>query len=195
MNKEKQPPGLMLYFADIRPALQMLTDEQIGRIFRAVMNYAENGERPQIEGIESLVFAMLTPKIDRDRETYGKKLLHANYMAYCRKFRDSGQDEKEKLTEEQWIQLQESNCQTSTSDYQTSTSNYQTSTSDYQSPIAPAPAPTPAPTPAPATLNSFAHAFASPGGCKGDESAPAPDMEEQKRDMREYFEKLGVYGN
>lgn len=70
MADKAKRPGVMLYFDDIKPAINRMDDEQCGRLLRAIVSYAETGEKPEIDGMEGLVFDMLIPKIDRDGERY-----------------------------------------------------------------------------------------------------------------------------
>ena len=51
-----------------------LSDQELGRLFRSLMQYSETGERPEIEGRESIAFDFIADDIDRTK---------ANYIARC----------------------------------------------------------------------------------------------------------------
>lgn len=89
-NKSKRP-GVMLYFADIKPALNRMNDEQCGRLLRAIISYAEDGEKPELDGIEALVFDLMVPKIDRDDERYEESREQRQYAVYVRKKKKYGE--------------------------------------------------------------------------------------------------------
>lgn len=79
-------PGVMIYF-DIRPMLAHLTLEQQGLLLQAILTYAEDGCLPSFSGNPylSMAWAIMQPRIDRDRETYQEKCEKARYAASCRK--------------------------------------------------------------------------------------------------------------
>jgi len=62
--------GFVAYIDDIA-AMKDMSDEQIGKVFRALAEYTATGRMPQTEDITSQVVAgILSAKIDRDRQTY-----------------------------------------------------------------------------------------------------------------------------
>lgn len=95
----KQKPGVMVYFDDIRPSLSMLDDARLGKLFRSIVEYAEDGVIPELDDMGKLAFEMLRPKIDRDGLKYEEKRLHSLFMVYCRQMKEIGQ---EPLTETEW---------------------------------------------------------------------------------------------
>lgn len=56
-------------FADSSATIDLLSDAEAGRLFKAVMHYA-NGQIDELPGQERLVFAMLKTQIDRDTASY-----------------------------------------------------------------------------------------------------------------------------
>lgn len=58
-----------------------LTDEELGRLFRALMKYSETGERETLGGLESIAFDFIADDIDRAKAAYAEK---------CRKNRENG---------------------------------------------------------------------------------------------------------
>ena len=50
--------------------LEELSDEEAGRLFRAMKEYAENGEEPHLAGNERFLWPTFAQKIDKDRAAY-----------------------------------------------------------------------------------------------------------------------------
>ena len=101
MNERKQRPGVMLYYDTLGPALGRLTDEQCGQLLRGIIEYAQTGALPDLDGMTGLAFDLLRPGIDRDGESYEKKWLHSKYMAYCRTAKERGETP---IEEDEYIQ-------------------------------------------------------------------------------------------
>lgn len=72
--------SLILYF-DIREPIGLLDDEECGQLFRAVLDYAENGTLPNFEGALQMAFAFIKKAIDRDT---------AKWEDTCRKRSEAG---------------------------------------------------------------------------------------------------------
>lgn len=49
---------------------EKLTDQELGRLFRALMTYSETGERQELAGRESIAFDFIADDIDRAKENY-----------------------------------------------------------------------------------------------------------------------------
>lgn len=76
-------PGVMIYF-DLRPCLKRLNLEEKGRLFEAILDYAEDGVIPELDGICGVAWDFLRPRIDRDSSSYEKSCVKKRYAAYCR---------------------------------------------------------------------------------------------------------------
>lgn len=63
-----------LIYIDIRKNLELLSDDEAGKVFKAIVEYADIGRLPQF-GDRSLqvFFNTITDQIDRDREKYEKR--------------------------------------------------------------------------------------------------------------------------
>ena len=61
-----------LHFDFLETAEEM-SDEEAGRLFKAVLHYAATNEQPRLSGPERLVFSMPRAQIDRDRGKYEAK--------------------------------------------------------------------------------------------------------------------------
>ena len=82
-------PGFMLYF-EVLPALDILNDEEAGRLFRALIAYGQYGEVRDLSGSEAVAFQMLRGRMDRDAEAYREKCRKNTYNAYVRLSKQRG---------------------------------------------------------------------------------------------------------
>lgn len=62
-------PGVMLYF-EIRPCLERLTMEEQGQLFRAILDYGEEGIEPNFDYMLGIAWDFIKPRLERDRERY-----------------------------------------------------------------------------------------------------------------------------
>ncbi len=60
-------------FHSYREKLAALTDEQVGRVFRAALIYSETGELPELPPLESLAFGFIRYDIDQTQEEYERR--------------------------------------------------------------------------------------------------------------------------
>lgn len=58
---------------DYLKKISKLTDEQVGRLFRACMEYHATGTAPALDGIESLAFDFIREDIDSAEKAYAEK--------------------------------------------------------------------------------------------------------------------------
>lgn len=70
MAAEKK--SFVLYH-DIRVPLELLTDEQRGKLFIALLNYSEYGDLPDFDGALLMAFAFIRMSLDRDAEAWAEK--------------------------------------------------------------------------------------------------------------------------
>ena len=89
--KQKERPGVMLYFDDVRPVISRLDVAQCGVLLRSVMDYAQYGVVPELDPMTGLAFDMLVPKIDRDAERYEESREQRQYAGYVREKKRSGE--------------------------------------------------------------------------------------------------------
>ena len=67
-------PGFMIYF-DIEPAIEILNDAQLGKLFRAIVEYAHYGVIQDFDDpIIKMAWALTKPNLDRDQKSYEKKI-------------------------------------------------------------------------------------------------------------------------
>ena len=112
-------PGVMIYF-ETGQAIKGLDYETKGRLFEAIMEYAEHGTVPPMDGVLVAVWPFISSKIDRDAESYDKtvtKRKRAAYAkwwpAYAEKF---GLDSRDNDAKERWIDQQIANGANATSE-------------------------------------------------------------------------------
>ena len=90
-TRQKERPGVMLYFDAVRPAISRLDETQCGVLLRSVMDYAQYGVVPELDPMTGLAFDMLVPKIDRDAERYEESREQRQYAGYVREKKRSGE--------------------------------------------------------------------------------------------------------
>ena len=90
MSENKTKPGVIVYFDDIRPALNRLSDEQCGRLLRAMVDYAQYGITSELDSMTGMAFDMLMPKIDRDAVKYAEACEQRQYAVYVRESKKHG---------------------------------------------------------------------------------------------------------
>lgn len=90
-EKRRERPGVMLYFDDIRPAINRLDPGQSGALLRSILDYAQYGAVPELDPMTSLVFEMLMPKLDREAERYEESREQRQYAVYAREKKKTGE--------------------------------------------------------------------------------------------------------
>ena len=66
---ETQKRSFVLY-SDLKEPLQDLTDDQVGKLFRAVFDYVDTGTEPDFTGTLKLAFSFVRISLDRNLEKY-----------------------------------------------------------------------------------------------------------------------------
>ena len=157
---DKKQPGVMLY-SDIRPCLNRMSRQEQGELFVAILDYAQYGVVPELDGLLGVAWDFIQPRLDRDREKYGQTVSKRKYAAYVRDEKNQGNTP---LSFDDW-KAQEGSCDISDDQvmscdvmcHPTTTPNTNTNTST-------SPSTTTAPT---ATTTSAS--TATPTGCSRDE--------------------------
>ena len=62
-----------LIYLDYEEQFNLLTDEQVGQLMRAIIKYEKTGNVPELEGMLKMAFSFIKTQLDRDREKYNKK--------------------------------------------------------------------------------------------------------------------------
>lgn len=84
-------PGVMFYF-DIRPCIRRLSLEDKGQLFEAILDYAENGFEPELDGALGVAWDFIQPRIDRDSAQYEQKTEKNRYATFTRELKKQGHD-------------------------------------------------------------------------------------------------------
>jgi hypothetical protein len=90
----------MAYFDDWMPLLA-LDDASLAGLFRAAVRYVADGEVPDFDGINAILWGMIAPKLDRDGAAYFEKCRKARYSRY--RGLEKGQG-RTPLEYEEWIE-------------------------------------------------------------------------------------------
>ena len=102
-------PGVMIYF-ETGKAIKGLDYETKGRLFEAIMEYAENGTVPTMDGVLSAVWPFIANSIDRDAMSYEKTVSKRKRAAYSKWWadyaRENGLNPADKEAKEMWIDMQ-----------------------------------------------------------------------------------------
>ena len=68
----KEQKGFVVY-GDIEESLEELSDEQVAKLFRGMVNYFNTGKDPKFTGLLKLAFIPIRQQMDRDVDKYEKK--------------------------------------------------------------------------------------------------------------------------
>ncbi len=80
MSKSQDKKSFIMYL-DYEEQFNMLTDLELGKLIRAIIEYEKTKEIPKLDGIVKMAFSFIKGQLDRDREKYDEK---------CRKNRENG---------------------------------------------------------------------------------------------------------
>lgn len=102
-------PGVMFYF-DVRPCIKRLNLNEKGQLFEAILDYAESGIEPELDGALGIAWDFIQPRLDQDTERYGNKVLQKQYAAFVRELKKRGSvvisfDKWKKMTDVERDQL------------------------------------------------------------------------------------------
>lgn len=61
-------------FTDFAADIEYLSDAEAGRLFRAMMQYAETGTAPELRGNERMIWGTAKKNIDRQARSYSNKV-------------------------------------------------------------------------------------------------------------------------
>lgn len=79
-------PGIMLYF-DILEPIRVLPDAEKGRLLIAMLEYGRDGITPEFDGMLSLAWGFVRPKIDRDKENYDNQIMQKQFASFSREIK------------------------------------------------------------------------------------------------------------
>ena len=85
-------------FTDFLEVTEGLGDAGMGRLFRAMLRYAQDGTEPRLRGKEAVAWAVARQSIDREVHTYKAKVASAETARTCLKQKQS--DKKALISEQ-----------------------------------------------------------------------------------------------
>lgn len=59
-----------ILYADYIKHIAKLTDEEAGRLFKAIFNYVNSGEIPNLDGMAAMAFSFISNQLDNDLQKY-----------------------------------------------------------------------------------------------------------------------------
>lgn len=59
-----------LIYLDYEEQFNLLTDEQVGQLMRAIIKYEKTGEITELDGMTKMAFSFIKTQLDRDREKW-----------------------------------------------------------------------------------------------------------------------------
>ncbi len=62
-----------LIYLEYEEQFNLLSDEQLGQLMRAIMSYEKTGKEPQLDGMLKMAFSFIKTRLDKDREKYKSK--------------------------------------------------------------------------------------------------------------------------
>ena len=92
-------PGIMIYFDMLGP-IRVLSDEDKGRLFLAMLEYGQDGKVPKFDGMLALAWGFVKPKIDKDEEEYNMSVLRRQYATTCRERKRKGEPD---ISFDEWL--------------------------------------------------------------------------------------------
>lgn len=102
----KSRPGVMIYFETAK-AIKGLDYETKGRLFEAIMEYAEDGLVPSFDGVLAAVWPFVAERIERDAERYDSKVIQKKRASYAKWWKryaeENGLDVNDLELRERWI--------------------------------------------------------------------------------------------
>lgn len=62
-----------LIYIDYEEQFDLLTDEQLGQLMRAIVKYEKTGEIIKLDSATKMAFSFIKAQLDRDREKYNER--------------------------------------------------------------------------------------------------------------------------
>lgn len=94
MSENKRPPGVMLYFTEMRPIFALLSAEERGDLLLKIFDYAEYDKEPVLDSRLAAVWPFIRKMIDLDAAAYQKKCDQRKKAAQARWGREREAKEK-----------------------------------------------------------------------------------------------------
>jgi len=97
----EKKPGVMIYHDDFISYTEVLSLEQMGKLFVAILKFSAFDEIPDFEDDRELkiIWIGVMKGIERDAKRYVENCKNKKYAAYCRECDKNGVP---RMTKEQW---------------------------------------------------------------------------------------------
>ena len=92
-------PGIMIYF-DMLETVNRLSDQNAGRLFRAILQYGMTQQVPELPEKLFLIWPLVQMRLDNDDERYYRVARKRRYAIYVRWANEKGQTP---LPYEEWL--------------------------------------------------------------------------------------------
>jgi len=102
MSKDQK--GFIVY-ADLKPVLDRLSDEEAGQLLRGMLDYFIDGKEPKFKGVLEFIFIPIKQQMDRNADRYEKK---------CKKMRENANKRWQKTDTSNGMQLHANDANTKT---------------------------------------------------------------------------------
>lgn len=79
----KKKPGVMIYF-ELRAMVKLLPDAEKGKLFEAILDYAETGITPPLTDTLKIAWPLIKYQLDADNSRYEQQAIKRKYAAYVR---------------------------------------------------------------------------------------------------------------
>ena len=83
-RRKQMDKNSFLIYLDYQEQFDLLTDEQIGQLMRAIMQYEKTGEIIELDGMVKMAFSFIKTQLDRDREKTRIGKYHWNWKGGVR---------------------------------------------------------------------------------------------------------------
>ena len=67
---EKLEKNSFLMYTDYEEHFNLLTDEEVGKLMRAIIKYEKTREIPELDGMAKMAFSFIKIQLDLDRKKY-----------------------------------------------------------------------------------------------------------------------------
>lgn len=103
MAKEKNRPGMMLYFDTFAVMRKYLAPEELAAAMCQLVDYAEHGIEPiDLPGAAAVAFDLIKPRLDHDAGAYEEKVRASRYGGFVKKCKAKGIKEEDIPALEDW---------------------------------------------------------------------------------------------
>ena len=69
-GESRMDKSSFLIYLDYQEQFDLLTDEEAGRLIKAIIKYEKTGEIPKLDGMLKMAFSFIKTQLDRDREKW-----------------------------------------------------------------------------------------------------------------------------